>query len=95
MQGAAQGVDVGGGADPVALAPELLGGHVGRRAQDPVGVGEGRLVQGHGQAEVAHEGDPPALGVALQQDVGGLEVPVDQVQAVGQRGPPRPPGPGW
>ena len=76
LEGAAQGVHVRGRRDLVAFAAELFGGHVGRGAQDPAGIGEGRLVQGHGQPEIADIGGQMSFGVALQKDVGGLEVPV-------------------
>jgi len=82
VEGPAQRVDVGGRRDPVPLAAQLLGGHVGRGADHAVGEGEGGLVQGHGQPEVADVGRPLPVGALLQEDVGGLEVPVDQLHVV-------------
>ncbi len=84
VQGGAQGVHVRGRAHQAALPPALLRGHERRGAQQARSEGEGRLVQGHGQAEVAHHRRPAPLRAAFQEDVGRLEVPVDQVQAVGR-----------
>ena len=82
MQGDPQGEDVGGRPHQPALAQDLLGRHEGGGAQDPRSEGQGALVQGDGQAEVADEGDPAPAGAAFQQDVGGLEVPVDELHPV-------------
>ncbi len=84
VEGPAQAIHVCGRTDQGPVAPELLGGHVGRRADDPVAGGEGRLVQGHGQAEVADVGHPLAVLPPFQKDVGGLEVAVDELEAVGR-----------
>ena len=83
VEGAAQGEHVGGRADPPALAPDLLGGHVGGGAVDPQRGGEGGAAQFHGQPEVADIGRPAALRVRVQEDVGGFEVPVDEHQLMG------------
>ncbi len=73
-----QAVDVGLAVEHPAL--HLLGSGVAGRAQHgPVRLGPGRLGQGPGQAEV---GDPqPALGV--EEQVGRLDVAVDEPAAVG------------
>ena len=78
-----QGVDVGGGADVLGPAVGLLGGHVVGRAEDRLGPGQARvLFEGLGQAEVGN------LGLAGQghEDVGGLEVAMDDPESVGLGG---------
>ena len=75
----AQGVDVGAG---VPLTAEALGRHVAQRADDVAGGGQGPVF-GLGQAKV---GDPDDAG-GVQQEVGGLDVAVDDTAGVrvGQR----------
>jgi len=82
-QRAAQGEHVRGRAQGGALAQALFGRHVGGGAVDPLGSGEGGVLRRDGQPEVAHIGDPGTVRAALQQDVGRLQVPVDEAQAVG------------
>src|SRR5262249_44406809 len=78
-QQGAERVDVGAGVD-VAPAFDLLGRHVGRRAQDhPTGVDGADVDEGAGDAEV---GDDDAA-VLREQDVIGLEVTVDHGGRVG------------
>ena len=72
----AQRIDVG--ADGDALAGELLGGHVGGRAGAD-GV-FGHLVAGDGEAEI---GDAHG-SAAVDHDVGGLEVAVEDAAVVGR-----------
>ena len=62
------------------LAAGLLGGHVVRRAGHDAALGQAGVVGGAGQAEVG-ELDP--LDAVLQQDVGRLDVAVDQALGVG------------
>ena len=77
-QGEAEGVDVGPAVDRLALG--LLGrGVAGRAEHRALGLGPGRLGQGPGQAEV---GDAEAAVVA-EEEVGGLDVAVDEPAAVG------------
>ena len=83
MEGAAQPIDIRGRPDLAAVPVELLGRHEGRGADDAIGKGEGRLVQGHGQAEITDVRRPAPAGLLLQEDIGGLEIPVDQLQVVG------------
>src|SRR5690606_41133875 len=61
--------------------PDLLGGHVVQGAGLVAGGGQaGRVAfEDRGDAEVHHE-DPP---VWAEDDVGGLEVPVDDLAGVG------------
>ena len=66
------------------LAPGLLGGHVLRRAGDDAALRQAGVVDRAGQAEV---GDLDPLDAVLQQDVGRLDVAVDQPLGVG-RGQP-------
>ena len=73
----AQAVDVGAGIDAVPLAAGLFRAHVGRRAGQLGAGAEVHIAQR--QAEVCHHG--PALFV--EQDVGRLDVAVDQAAAVG------------
>ncbi len=74
----AEAEDVGGRRDPVAA--HLLGGHEPRRADHGAGPGQGGLgggLQGAGDAEV-----DDARAVDGEQDVGGLEVAVDEARRV-------------
>ena len=50
----AQAEDIGTPVDPVALAPGLLGAHVGRRAGEPGPLAEVFILEG--QPEVGHAG---------------------------------------
>ena len=93
VQDDAQGVDVGAGVDGVGLAAELLGGGVGEGAGELAlagdggggsgarrdgTVGVGRVVE-LGDAEV----DDARAAVGVDEDVGGLEVAVDDAPLVG------------
>ena len=73
----AQAEDVRSPIDPVTLAPGLLGAHVGRRASEPATLAEVLVLER--QPEV---GDA-RLARGIDQDVGGLDVPVDQPSGVG------------
>jgi hypothetical protein len=78
VQGRAQRVDVA--ALVAALAAGLFGRHVRGRAQHRAGQGQRRAAAGHpGHPEV---GDPD-MGVPLEEQVLGLDVPVDDAAAVG------------
>ncbi len=66
------------------LAARLLGGHVLRRAGDGTALGQAGVIDGAGQAEV---GDLDTLDAVFEQDVGRLDVAVDQPLGVG-RGQP-------
>ena len=72
-----EGIDVGAG---VPLAAESLGGHVPQGADDIAGARQPFFL-GLGQAEV---GDPDDTG-CIQQQVGGLDVAVDDPPSVGVR----------
>ncbi len=80
-----QAVDVGGCGQGLGAAARLLGGHVSRSTHDGAGQGRRRvlLVVLHplGEAEVRDE----RLVVAVEQDVGGLEVSVEDRVLVGIR----------
>ena len=59
-------------------AGELLGGHIGRRADQRAGLGEGRLAGVHAsRAEVREEN-----AITGDEDVGGLDVTVDDALTV-------------
>ena len=73
----AQAEDVGPAIDPVPLAAGLLGAHVGGRAGEPGPLAEVLVLER--QPEVGHAG----LARGVDQDVGGLDVPVDQAPGVG------------
>ena len=73
----AQAEDVGSPVDPVAFAPGLLGTHVGRRAGQPAPLAKVFILEG--EPEVGHAG----FARCVDQDVGGLDVPVDQAPGVG------------
>ena len=90
----AQAEDIGTPIDPVAFAPGLLGTHVGRRAGQPAALAEVLILEG--EPEVGHAG----FARGVDQDVGGLDVPVDQSSGVGvmqarrRSWQPVPPNPG-
>jgi hypothetical protein len=77
VQDDADGVDVGAGVDAVPLAARLLGTHVRRRAGEARPGAEVLLAQG--QTEVGHDG----AAVSVQQDVGRLDVAVDEAMPMG------------
>ena len=75
-----QAVDVGGRRDRAAAPDGLLGGHVGGRAQDRAGDGQARVgLDPLGQAEVGDVG----LALGVEQDVGRLQVAVQDAALVG------------
>ena len=59
------------------FAPGLLGTHVGGRSGKPATLAEVLVLEG--KAEVGDEG----LARGVDQDVGGLDVPVDQASGMG------------
>ena len=73
----AQAEDVGSPIDPVSLAPGLLGTHVGGCPCDPATLAE--VLVPERKTEVGDE----RLARSVDQDVGGLDVPVDQPSGVG------------
>ena len=73
----AQAEDVRAAIDPVPFAPGLLGTHVGGRPGEPRTLAEVLVLQG--QPEVGHE----RLARGVDQDVGRLDVPMDQPSGVG------------
>jgi len=86
VEDGAQGVDVGPGVDLLAAVGELLRGHVRGGAQDLPRLRAGPLGQDElGEPEVADLGGP-GLG---HQDVGRVEVAVDDPGAVGDVDGPR------
>jgi len=66
-----------------AVPPHLLRSHVGGGPGERVGKGEDGRVDVQGQAEVAEDGLPAPARQGLQEDVAGLDVPVDETVAVG------------
>ncbi len=77
----AQAVDVGSPVEGLPL--RLLGGEVGRRAADHPGPRKPGLALFQGEAEVDDERVELARLVARQEDVGGLEIAVDEAGLVG------------
>ena len=83
------GVDVGPRTENAHV--ELFGGHVLRRAVDAAGVGEGELLdggvfggaQGFGKPEIEDDDVFVVSFFALDHNVGGLEIAVDDLAAVG------------
>ena len=73
----AQAEDIRTTIDPVAFTPGLLGAHVGRCARQPAALAEVFILQG--EPEVGHAG----FARCVDQDVRGLDVPVDQPPGVG------------
>ena len=73
----AQAEDIRSPINPVAFAPGLLGTHVGRCAGQPAALAEVFILEG--EPEVRHAG----FARCVDQDVGGLDVPVDQPSGVG------------
>ena len=69
-------VDVGAGIDAVAFAARLLGTHVERRAREGRPLAEVLFAQG--QPEIGHH----RVALDVEQDVGRLDVPVNQVALV-------------
>ena len=74
-----QAVDVGPPVDRAGSG--LLGTHVPRRAEQAVVVGQARVGQPASQAEVGH----PDVPLAVDQQVGGLDVAVDHPLLVRMR----------
>ena len=86
----AESVDVGAGVDLVGVAGGLFGGHVGEGAKDGAdfGVHGGELdvgIVGDGETEVEDLGMRGIVGIGggHDEDVGGLEVAVDDAFWVG------------
>ena len=80
IENGAQPVDVGRRRDRAATAQRLLRGHVGGRSHDRAGLGQlDALVKPLGQAEVRDV----RLALLVQQDVGRLEVAVQDSPLVG------------
>ena len=73
----AQAEYVGAPIDPVPLATSLLGTHVGRCSSEPRPLAE--VLVSHRKPEIRHTG----FSHGIDQDVGGLDVPVDQPSGVG------------
>jgi len=73
----AEAIDIRTPIHPMALAISLFGTHVGGRTRTAFSLAEIFLLQG--QPEIDHE----RLAAAVEQDVAGLDVPVDQPLAVG------------
>ena len=72
-----QAEDVGSPVDPVTFTPGLLGAHVGRCAGHPPALPKSSSLRR--KSEIGEEG----LARGVDQDVRGLDVPVDQASAVG------------
>ena len=83
VEQAAQGVDVGAAVD--RLTADLLGGHVVHRSQRALGRLLGRIGDPAAEAEVTQPGVQRLLGAvgAGDEDVGGLDVAMDQPGSVG------------
>ncbi len=75
-------VNVRTGVDLIGLAADLLRGGEGRRSQDGAGPCNVAGVDFPGDAEVDDEGAPPAAGGQFDHDVGRLDVPMDEIEAV-------------
>ena len=75
----AEGVEIGAVVDRPVHPPRLLRRHVGQRALDEPGRLRGRLLAGQagGEPEV---GDLHLAGGGVDEDVVGLEVPVDDAR---------------
>ena len=73
----AQAEDVGSPIHPVTFAPGLLGTHVGGCPRHPATLAE--VLVSERKTEVGDTG----FTRSVDQDVGGLDVPVDQPSAVG------------
>ena len=79
VQRRAERVDVGAVVDQDALAGRLLGAHVAQRAEQVAGLRQAGVGVELGQAEV---GDPD-VAAAVDQQVGRLDVAVDDAELVG------------
>ena len=73
----AQAEDVRSPIDPVPFAPGLLGTHVGGCPSEPATLAEVLVLEGQPEVRDAR------LARGVDQDVGGLDVPVDQPSGVG------------
>src|SRR5262249_41930522 len=76
----AEAVDIRSGIDPAGLPPRLLGGHVGRRAENVAGQGHRITLVGlsFGKAEV-HDVGPAFL---VEQDIRRLDIAMDNAVPV-------------
>ena len=73
----AQAEDVGSTIDPVPFAPGLLGAHVGGCSGDPPPLPKSSSLRASPKSATTW------LARGIDQDVGGLDVPVDQAPGVG------------
>ena len=92
VEDGAQRINVGGGADLLGPARRLFGGHVAGRAEDEAGGGLDAFAAPLGEAEVGDLGrafPEGRVGGPCQQDVGGLQVAVDDALPVGGVHAPR------
>jgi len=81
VEGDAKGVEVAAGVDRPVHAPGLLGGHVGERAGD--GLGRlGRLALAGEARGDAEPGEPHLSARAVHQNIGRLDVLVDEATLV-------------
>ncbi|HQL48834.1 MAG TPA: hypothetical protein PLC09_09195 [Holophaga sp.] len=82
VQGGAQGVHIGAAVHGFQAPLDLFRAAVHRGAHDDACDRQAVAAQLPGQPEVHDEGPPGARFGALQHDVGGLHIPVEDAQAV-------------
>ena len=84
IEGDAQGVDIRPAVQQGRVPARLLGGHVADGAHHLAGLGELPTLDAPGQPEVEHAGPGGPVVQPLHHQVGRVQVPVDEADAMGR-----------